>query len=119
DMPAPPEFSDARGDVWEVKVLKERKAKHFAEADRHVRVAGEVEVDLQRVTNQSKPSEARRKLIRIELEHQVGIEAKRVCENQFLRQANEQTQNAGREHVERRRSINKLILNIAIAHDRP
>ena len=54
-MPAAPEVRDARRGVGMVEVLAEAEAEHRAESDRHVGVAGEVKVDLQRVGEQPDP----------------------------------------------------------------
>jgi len=54
-MPPTPEILYARSDVWIVEVLQEIKAKHLAEADCHVAIAGEIEVDLQGICNCGEP----------------------------------------------------------------
>ena len=56
-MPAAPELAHGLRDVGEVEVLEELEAEHLAEPDRHVRVAREVEVDLQRVADDAEPGE--------------------------------------------------------------
>ena len=48
-VPAPPEVADRHGAVGRVEVERQPQAEHQREADRHVGVAGEVEIDLQRV----------------------------------------------------------------------
>ena len=45
-MPPPPEFGDAPGDIGVVEVAHELKAQHPSQAYRHIRIAGEVKVDL-------------------------------------------------------------------------
>ena len=55
DVPAPPELRDAAGQVGVVEVLQEREPQHAAHADGHVRIAAEVEVDLQRVGRRAQP----------------------------------------------------------------
>src|SRR6185437_8675889 len=57
-VPAVPEFLDRRSDVWVIEVLEELETQHPAKADGHVGVTGEVEVDLQRITNDAYPSVA-------------------------------------------------------------
>ena len=49
DVPALPELADVAGDVRQVEVALELVAERVRAADRHVRIAGKVEVDLQRV----------------------------------------------------------------------
>src|SRR6266850_8256669 len=55
DVPPSPEVGDGRRDVGPPEVLGEPKPEHPAEADRHVRVAGEIEIDLQRVADEAEP----------------------------------------------------------------
>ena len=65
DMPAPPEICDAVRDKRIVEVFREVEAQHAAEADRHVRITGKVEVDLESVSDRAKPgSEHRRRGLR-------------------------------------------------------
>ena len=57
DVPAAPEFGDRLGDVGIVEIERKIDADHQAEADRHIRVAGKVEIDLQRVADVSEPGQ--------------------------------------------------------------
>ncbi len=54
-VPAPPEVARRRGLVRAVEVLRQLDAEEPAEADGHVGVAAEVEVDLERVAEQAEP----------------------------------------------------------------
>ncbi len=58
DVPAPPELGDRLADVGLVEVLHEAEAHHQAEADGHVAVAGEVEVELRGVGQGAEPGVA-------------------------------------------------------------
>ena len=55
DVPAPPELADRGGAVGGGEVQRQGEAEHEGEADRHVRIAGEVEVDLQCVGARGSP----------------------------------------------------------------
>ena len=57
-MPPAPELGDGAGDVGIVKVLQKVESKHPAKANGHVRIAGEVEVDLEGVGNDAQPRKA-------------------------------------------------------------
>ena len=61
DVPAPPELGDRPRDVRVVEVLQEVEAEHPCQADGHVRVAGEVEVDLQACSRRCPARRARRR----------------------------------------------------------
>ena len=81
DVPTPPELRDAAGDIGVVKVGQELKAQHPPEARGHVRVAGEVEVDLESVGQDPQPrprhrevGDSRRLADIPELPHVVGQE---------------------------------------------
>ena len=62
-QPPPPEFRDAPGDVGIVEIFHEFKAEHPSQADGHVGVAGEVEVDLKRKCQNAKPGGSDRQLV--------------------------------------------------------
>ena len=54
-VPAPPEVGDVLRLEGRVEVLREAEPEQPGEADRHVRVAREVEVELQRVADRRRP----------------------------------------------------------------
>ena len=54
-MPAPPEVRNAVGHIGIVEVLSKVEAEHAAQADGHVRIAGEIEIDLQGIGHGSQP----------------------------------------------------------------
>ena len=55
DVPAPPEVGDALGLVGRVEILQELKTEHPSQADGHVGVTGEIEVNLERVGQCAEP----------------------------------------------------------------
>ena len=55
DMPSTPEVGDRLGAVGRVEVAQELEAEHQSEADRHVGVAREIEIDLKGVGDDSDP----------------------------------------------------------------
>ena len=56
-VPPPPEFGDAGGNVGIVEVLREVKPEDAAQADGHVAVAGEVEIEMKNVSRRVEPGE--------------------------------------------------------------
>lgn len=54
-MPTPPKLGDREGDIGVVEILQEVEAEHPAQADGHVAVTGEVEVDLEGIGNGGQP----------------------------------------------------------------
>lgn len=59
DVPPPSEFGDRAGDVRVVEVFQKVEPEHAAQANRHVGVTGEVEIDLQRVAQHAEPRPCR------------------------------------------------------------
>ena len=55
DVPAPPEFRDGAGLVGVFKVFQEMEAKQMPQADGHVGVSGEIEVDLEGEGDSAQP----------------------------------------------------------------
>src|SRR3989442_14821612 len=66
NVPAPPEVRDAVRAIRRVEVFHELKAEHPAEADGHVGVAAEIEIDLESVSNDAEPRGGRVERLRAE-----------------------------------------------------
>ena len=60
DVPPPPKLGDAGGNVRQVKVGGAVKAHHPAQAVAHLRVAGKIKVQLERVSQDAQPGQRRR-----------------------------------------------------------
>src|SRR5579859_6077863 len=58
NMPAPPEFRDRPRRIGRVEVFAKAEAKHARKPDRHVGIAGKIEIDLQRETSKREPGMA-------------------------------------------------------------
>ena len=56
-MPAPPEIGDAGGHVWQVEVGRAGKAHHLAQTVAHLRIAGKIEIQLQRIGEDAQPGQ--------------------------------------------------------------
>ena len=55
DVPAPPEFDDVDRLVGRVEIEWQEDAEHARQADCHIRIAGKVEIQLQRVAQRTTP----------------------------------------------------------------
>lgn len=53
-MPAPPELNRTLGGVGIVEIPRIVKSRHFAKTDGHIRIAGEIEVDLEGIGSHSR-----------------------------------------------------------------
>src|SRR5216684_3972737 len=118
-MPAPPELGDVGRTVGLVEILREMKAEHPAEPDRHVGIAGEVEVDLQRIAQDAKPGVYPAELVRWQFEHRVRDGAEVVGYRDLLAQAKTETIGALGQHRAVDAPIQHLRLDLAVAYDRP
>ena len=92
-MPAPPEVRDAVGDVRIVEVLLIPEAEDAAEADGHVGVGGEVEVDLQRVTQDAEPCAEQRQVREVPVEERARHFPGDIRKDRLLEEAREKAQN--------------------------
>src|SRR6185369_14413995 len=59
DMPAPPEFGDRLADIGIVEIPGEMQPQRPCEADRHQRIAAEVEIELQTIGDGPDPGDRR------------------------------------------------------------
>ena len=87
DVPPPPELLDGGADVGVVEVFQKLEAEHAPQADGHVAVAGEVEVDLQAVAQRPQPGHPDVQLLGGGGKHQVRHAAGGVGQKQLLPQA--------------------------------
>ncbi len=55
DVPAPPEFDDGGRSIWRVEIHGQQDAEHARETNRHVGVAREIEVELERIRERAGP----------------------------------------------------------------
>ena len=104
-MPAPPEIPDGLRQVGEIEVFHESEAEHFAHPDRHVRITGEIEVNLQRVAKNPEPGSGCGKLIGGQQEYLVGGQGNRVGNEDFLGQTAHKPADAIREKVAADRAL--------------
>ena len=119
DVPAAPEVGDVRRQIGHAEVLRQVVADHLRRAQGHVRVAGEVAVDLQRIRDQAAPRVEAAPRCRIG-EHRVGDDRAMVGHEQFLAQADEEHGSAGAEAVRGGADVAvELRQKNRGAHDRP
>ena len=84
-MPATPELGDGRRAVWPIEVLGKGEAEHPREADGHVGVAREVEIDLGGVREDPKPRAGGRDLVVGQGKNAIGDERDLIGDQDFLR----------------------------------
>ena len=117
DVPPPPKLGDRPGDIGVVEILQKVEAKHPADADGHVGVAGEVEVDLKGVGDDPQPGQAQRNLVRLLGEHPIGDLGKLVGQQDLLGQAEQEPDGARLKVRPALPPGPKLLCHGGVAHD--
>ena len=118
DMPAAPELGDRLADVRIVEVFEERKAEHFAETDRHIRVAGEIEVNLQRIANRAHPRTGSGQLARCIFEYAVRNLREHIGQQYLFAEPEQEAADTLGKLRKRVFSHGKLHVDIVVAYDR-
>ena len=114
-MPAPPELRDAPRDVGVIEILQKVEAEHSPEADGHIGIGGEIEVDLEGVRHRAQPREEHRG-------HNGGKGRIRdprhgVRQQHLLAEAEEEAHRAGGEFGDGLMPLVDLLRDGGVAHD--
>ena len=117
NMPPPPEFRDAFGQIGVVEIFREMEAEHPPQADGHVGIPGKIEIDVQGKGNGVKPGEhhGRSRAFPIELYKHRQI----VCQNDLFRKAHEKPPQTLPHSFPAVRPAVQLPRHVPIADDRP
>ncbi len=116
-VPAAPEFGGASGNIGIVEVFREFESEHFSQTDGHVRVAGEIKINLQRVRQRAEPGgghgegHAGAENVIRHLRHIVGNQ-------NLLRQAIDEALHAVAKVRQRLPAVHDLLLDGVVADDR-
>src|SRR5262245_66079918 len=84
NVPASPEVLHRLRHVRPPEILREAEAEHSPEAEGHVRISGEVEIDLQRVADDAKPGGRWGQRTRGQYENLIGGSGDAVAGGNFL-----------------------------------
>lgn len=117
-MPAPPELSRTLGDVGIVEIPRIVESHHLAKTDGHIRIAGEIEVDLKGVCSHSREAPDETNLGGRAGKKRIRKDTCRVSEQYLLAQTYAEEAQALRKAGERDTSIVDFMHDIGIAHDR-
>ena len=115
-MPAMPELRHRTRLVGRIEVLREHESEHQPEADCHVGVAAEIEVDLKRVGRDAVPGFERTE--RAGVERKIGDLAARVRQEHLFRQAEGEERDAPGELRCRMRPPLELVRDLGEPDDR-
>ena len=116
-MPSAPKLADAAGNIGIIEVLFIGKSHHAAETDRHIRIGGKIEIDLEHIHGRGKPGARNRKLSAPRQQFLDHLAAE-VCKQHLLAQADGKPAHAVRKIRHADAAIGKLRLDIGILHDR-
>ena len=115
-MPAAPELGDRGRAVGRVEVLREGESQHQAQADGHVAVAAEIEVNLERVSQQPDPGV--QATAATSIKDQVGQQAARIGQQDLLGQSEDEQCRSASELFERVGSLFELSGHLVEPDDR-
>ena len=116
-MPAPPELRDGGGHIGQVEVLRIAETEDPADADGHIRIAGEVKIDLEEEQEGRQPRTEEGQPRRVGSE--VGNDLARVIRQQhLLGKTGGKAQDAVEDHPRIRAALRQLRSDLLIAHDR-
>jgi len=96
DVPTRPEIDDAGGLVRRTEIQREANAEHLREAERHVGIPGEVEIELQRIGDARAPRRPELQAAR-RGEARVRVGRDGIREQHFLREADREQRTAHRQ----------------------
>ncbi|MNQ70728.1 hypothetical protein D3C85_853720 [compost metagenome] len=117
DVPAPPELGDRLADIGLVEVFHEAETHHQAQADGHVAVAGEVEIQLRGVGEHAQPGIAGAGVL--QGEEVVDQRCQAVGDEHLLDEALHEAGGAFAELVEAVAAVGELLGEILVAQHRP
>ena len=117
DVPALPELREGAREIRAVEVLEELDPDHAAEADRHVRVPGEVEVDLEAVGQDAHPHGGRVEVGGRSVEHGVGRLRQHVGDEDLLAEARAEPADPREESLGGVRAGDELTVHVAVPDD--
>ena len=78
-MPPTPEFRNRLSCIGIAKILWKLESEHPTKPDGHIRVAGEIEVNLQRVAGQAEPGDNERQARVGNIENRIRRGCRRIC----------------------------------------
>src|SRR5687767_556152 len=118
-VPAIPEIRNARCHEWTVEVLRKPESQHQPETDRHIAVAGEVEVELESEAEERCPTVQKTELPHLPVQRG-DLGSQNISYQQLFRQANDKKPDAPLHQlrVESLGQLPVLLLDIRIADDR-
>ena len=119
DMPSAPELRDRARDIRQSEVLRVFEPENAAKADRHVGVAGKIEVDLKREQDHAQPHAKRCSGGELPVENLACDFARTVGQQHLFAQADAEARHAVENIFMAGRALFDLLFHVAVAHNRP
>ena len=117
-MPTTPKICDTFSDIWVVEVFEKMEAKNSSETDGHIRVAGEVEVDLNGVGDGGEPKDIGA-IVGVVAVNAITQQGGVVGYDDFFGEAEDETLNAIDEIVHGGFAFSELFFYCVISYDWP
>ena len=114
-MPAFPEVADGQSRIRVVEVFEQLESEHRRKTDRHVRVAGKIEIQLYTIGEGSRPSEQAGR--RRGFERGACDKSRGIRYQHLFRQPENESAHAERRAVERDLSVRELVAYVVIFND--
>jgi hypothetical protein len=100
-----------------IEILRKPEAQHGTQPDGHVRIAAEIEIDLQRVRDDSDPGDEGRELAGRQPERMVGKNTHAVGDHDLFGEAVAESDRAILHRLDRDRPPDHAILDFDVTHD--
>ena len=118
DVPPAPKVADRSCGIREIEVLQEIEAANLSQANRHIRIAREVEVYLQGIGEGSEPQHLRRHMNGLYAVNMICKRAGGVGDEQLLGKADDEALYADVNPLPRYLTVRELLLNVFVPDDR-
>ena len=113
-MPAAPEIFDRGGNIGIVEVLVNVKTEHFAQTDRHIRITGKIEIDLESISHNADPGHRRGNIVDAQCKNFICGFGHDIGNNDFFSQPLQETDSPLVKQRQRNLAVVNLRRNIVI-----
>ena len=117
DMPPPPEFRNRFGHIREMKILRDGKAQHFADAYGHHGITREIKIQLQRVAKRPHPRQRCGNAVKADGLDVVPQKADPVCHQHLRSQSQDQHAQALFQPLRRQLPFPQRLPDFPVIHD--
>ena len=117
-VPAAPEFSDGAGNIGVVEIFRKLEAHDPTQADGHIGIAREIEIQLQGISQDAYPCRSRVDGTKVGGETGVGLLGDDIGDENLFGQADDKTVKTLQTFRRRTLAMTQLLFHLVVAHDR-